>query len=177
MLPSAIHVEGGSTLEGGVELLTRHLRGVDPLDAAGCLAPSNRLIHLVWAETTAGVVDENLIFAGGDIIGADVVNGEVESGRCPFRPEFDAINGDEFAVGGADEVTAVEVLGLLPLVVGGVPERVVFGGGDDAAVDLEVDDGVFVFPHMGYLAWASLAGLGVFSQDFIADFDLRDRFG
>jgi len=75
-----------------------------------------------------------------------------------------------------------ELVSFLELLVGYRPEQMVFGGGDDLAVDheiLEVDheilELVVMDPDVGDFACDAFAGLGVSGDNSVADLDVLDR--
>ena len=67
------------------------------------------------------------------------------------------------------------MVGALVLVVGGVPERMVFGCLEGAAVGFELEEGVGVDPEVGDLAGSTFSGLRVGGEDLVPYLHVCDR--
>ena len=68
---------------------------------------------------------------------------------------------DRRTIAGEQQITSINVLSLLPRVVGDVPELVILSRGDRGAADFELDEGVFVWPDRGYRTGAGFTVLRV----------------
>ena len=76
------------------------------------------------------------MFADGDEVGVDAVDGQVERRRRTRTAQPKPADLHKFAIGGSHQVAGIKSLRFLPFAVGGVPEGVILGGGDEVAVYL-----------------------------------------
>lgn len=90
----------------------------------------------------------------------DVSDFEVVGDGRPACGWTEAAYSERTSVGGEDAVAWIEFVGALELAIGGVPEGVVFSGGDDLAIDREIDNCVPMDKYVGDLLDGTLAGLG-----------------
>ena len=71
---------------------------------------------------------------------------------------------DRCAIGCEQQITGVNVLSLLPRLISDVPELVVLGRRNRCVTNLELDEGVFVWPDRGYRTGAGFTALRVMAQ-------------
>ena len=71
---------------------------------------------------------------------------------------------DRRTISGEQQITGINVLGLLPRLIRDIPELVVLGRRNRCVTNLELDEGVFVWPDRGYRTGAGFTALRVMAQ-------------
>jgi len=102
----------------------------------------------IYRAIRSAVVDEDRLVSGHHIVGVEIVDGEVVGVELVFEGSGDAVDGGMLIVGGEELVAGGELVGALPFAVSVVPERTVFSGSQDLAVDPQLYSGVLVGPKL-----------------------------
>jgi len=111
-------------------------------------------------------VDEDRGVTGNHMVCVDVVDREVVRHGPATGAPVDAIHRKASAGTCLQQVATIQLLRLLPLLVGLIPEGVILGGGDGAAVGhLETGYLVFVDPEVGDPSGALFTGFGIGGED------------
>lgn len=113
-------------------------------------------------------------FGVADVVGGDSLDAEVVGGCLSAGVELEAGHGHGLAVRGEDLFAWCELVGAFELLIGDRPERVIFGGGDDLAVDDQIGDGVIMHPGVGDCLCFLLTGLGIGRNNLVASLDVGD---
>ena len=66
---------------------------------------------------------------------------------------------DRRTIAGEQQITSINVLSLLPRVVSDIPELVILRRRNRRVTNLELDEGVFVWPDRGYRTGAGFPAL------------------
>ena len=103
---------------------------------------------------------QHRLVAGGDVIGVDAVNGEVECWGVVGGVPQQRSGLDRRTISSKQQITGINVLGFLPGVVGDVPELMILGRGNRCVTDFELDERVRVRPRRPNSPGAGLIGLG-----------------
>ena len=106
-------------------------------------------------------MNQHLFVAGGDVVGVDAIDSEVECWCVVGGVPKEVSCFDYVAVCGEEVVAWVDVLGFLPRLVGDIPKLVILSRGDRGVADFDLDEGVFVWPDCGYRASAGFSALRV----------------